>query len=431
MDAKKLKLNINLKKIDWIMLVALFILFAPYLFSFDEFIYEYFGKYYYAITGGITFVLFCIIRLPRLIKNIRNEELNKLNKRTKVLIILLLIFALYLTLIFALKKLPFDNYAFACLLLLYFCIFCFVDFNEDTIKALAVLSVFCVVYLIIKHFILHKNLFLNANTYAYFITILMVFFSLLVYIKKSKIGVVFIVILTLLCFLDDIIIYQCRTQPIAFVLLALILAPSKKLAKKPKLTMGILISLCAIIVLSAFIVKILIDNDLLIAENFIAGRGGIFIRTINILFNHMSIFEGGNYIDTCTEIYGFSFMHAHNGFLDACFKFSTVGAVLFIGIIFYILIVSSKKFSKDNVSIFLLYSLVVLLFLNVVEPFLLGLNEAYFLSAMLGVLVSRLFLGKNNPHVLDGLYKTHKNVELKNLEPVTEEKDLSGEDINV
>ena len=75
---------------------------------------------------------------------------------------------------------------------------------------------------------------------------------------------------------------------------------------------------------------------------------------------------------------------------------------------------------------------------------MLGLNDAYFVLIVLGALVSRLFLGKNNPSLQDGIYKTQETdtqttteapidtpTETSPETDIKEDKELSGENVDV
>lgn len=443
MDKKRLKLNINRKNVDWITLTILGILIFPYLFFIGEYAFDFLGKYYYAITGVIALTLFLIFKLPKLLKNIKN--VRNINGRTKALLVLVAIFVLYLFIILLFNNISLDDYLFANLLMVFLFVFCFSDFNEDTLKVLSILSLACITYLTFKNFIFGRSLFFNPNTYSYLFTILTICFSCYFYINPSKNGIRLVVLVFLISLVNDLVIYESDAQIVALGLLGLLLIHSKKIIENKKLYVAITLGLFVIVASFGFIVNFLIRNDILIDETFISYRGQIFMQAVEVLCSYsVTLVKCYPFTGLYGEFYEAVATSPHNGFLDACFRLTPLGACIFLIIFAFIVIASLKNFKKDKTSIFLYFSAITLILLNTVESFMLGLNDAYFVLIILGALVSRLFLGKNNPSLQDGIYKTQETDTQTTTETpidtptetsletdIKEDKELSGENVDV
>lgn len=382
-------------------LLPIILLFLPYVGDLGKLIFEPTGKFYYVVVGLLCGIE-CIFRLRN--KNfswfpvyrdesgmyVKKNQGYPTQKRGGYTLsnMLLTVFALAAviagTFVFASNGL--DNVFFGFLLLAFFLYFSTFSASDGYLEKLGLIAIGVMYAFAFGNALNVKKFdYFNPNSYALFASVLFVLTTFYTHNKalKKKKWLLFHFNF-FVAFLLVEYVYYSETQMVVILFMYLIIVFRYLLFEYRILyTLFTLAIFSAVIVLPVG-VAFLVNAGFLGRASF-TNRGGLWLDAMSKLkefglFGVAAFSEDG--------------LTPHNGFLDACFKYSALGTLLFMGAMLVFLLRAYPYIKRDDNNQLLYGAVMVFFFMNSMEAILVGLSDAYFMLLVLALLFSRVLQAK-------------------------------------
>ena len=223
--------------------------------------------------------------------------------------------------------------------------------------------------------------YFNPNSYALFSSVLFVLTTLYTHNKglKKKKWLLFHLNFAVAFLLVEYVYYS-ETQMVVILFMYLIVVFRHLLFEYRILytlfTLGIFAAVIVLPVGVAFLV-----NAGVLSRTFFTNRGGLWVDAVSKL-KEFGLFGVATFSETG--------LTPHNGFFDACFKYSAAGTLLFMVAMLIFLLRAYPYIKRDDNNQLLYGATMVFFFMNSMEAILVGLSDAYFLLLVLALLFSRV-----------------------------------------